>query len=388
MKTTFSIILFTLFLFLGCKKQKDAFPVNNKLNFKIIDSDSLVSSEFILSYPFTVNLYNENKQSFIIGSDNYSNKLEIINLSNKEISIFDFHSPNFLKDKIIADDFYMHAMDSIFILSAENNKIMLIDSLGYVNTTINLNSASNDFQGDSFFSISFESRRNIVFNEKKNQLVLRSIPPLDWHTSSEFYNKPIFSIFDIKKNKFIKSFGKFPEHYSEGNLYFPSDNQFSFYLNFEENFYIISHRREHYLYKYNLITDELIKKIPVKSNFLNSFDLIPRTVDVQKMMNSLTKDGSYTNFLYNENKKQYYRIVTHNQDLKNPTNGKLNHSINNRSFSIIVLDENLDVIGEAFFENAPFHYLHLVPHKDGILTFYKDEINEDINHFHIFDFEY
>jgi|GEM_PF-6735548 len=374
-------------LFFSCNEDKEIHLVNEKISIKILKQDTLTSNTISLSYPFTNNYHLIKGVEYLIGSDNYLNLLEIINLHNKEDVTIDFNSESYLKESVILDDFYFHNMDSIFLLSVENNRIYLMDSQGRLNNTFNLNDASQNFQGENFFSISYESRRNIFLDKKNNYLYLRSVPPNDWHSEREFYKKPIISIYDIETDKFIKIIGEFPKHFSESKLYFPSDNQFSFIIDFENGFYYLSHRREHSIYKYDLFTDKLIKKISAKSTYLDDFDLIPRNVDVQKMVNSLTKDGTYTNFLHNPFKNQYYRIVTHNQELINPNSGKLNHPINNRPFSIIVFDENLEVIGESLFENVPFNYLNLAPHKDGILTFYKDENNEDINHFLVFDFE-
>lgn len=386
MKYTF--IVFLMFFLLGCNQDKDLQSVNNPLEIKIIEQDTFYSNTLSITYPFTINFYQDQNFEYLIGADNYTNKIEIINLKYKEGIIVDFNSENYLKETVMLDDFYFHNKDSIFLLSVENNRVYLMDSQGSLNNTFNLNDASQKFQGENFYSISFESRRNIFFDKKNNYLYFRSVPPKDWHSERDFYKKPLISIYDIETDKFIKTIGEFPQHFSKGKLYFPSDNQFSIIIDFDNEFYLISHRREHAIYKYDLTTDKLIKKISAKSTYLDDFDLIPRNVDVQKMVNSLTKDGSYANLLYNPYKKQYYRIVTHNQELINSDTGKLNHPIIDRPFSIIVLNENLEVLGESIFKDVPFNYLHLTPTKEGILTFYKDQNNEDINHFLVLNFEY
>ena len=78
----------------------------------------------------------------------------------------------------------------------------------------------------------------------------------------------------------------------------------------------------------------------------------------------------------------------HNQDLINIETKRVNHPINDRSFSVIVLNENFEVKGEVIFENPPFNFFELIPNEKGLSTIYKDKQNENIIHFETFQIIY
>ena len=381
-------LLMIFILFLSCGRNKEYISKNRELNIKEIGSFFIKDSNLVLNYGFLSHFLKVNNTQYLVGLNNYFNKLEIVDLCDQiTFTSLDFNKiEKFAINNFQAEEFSIISKDSIFLYSPENQKIALINILGELNTFFDLRIPIVNFQSDFFLEPLPVSTRS--FYSYKNLLFIRSIPPYDWYSEIEFYNKPLIVSYDIKQNKFLSIFANFSSEIQESTKFLPIDYQNSFLMNFQKKIYIISERRDHYLYSFNLNTQEFNNKYPARSNYLDEFELQTRKLDMQVMRNSFIKNGNYINVLFNPYKKQYYRVVTHNQELINPNTGKLNHPINERPFSIIVLDENLKVIGEAFFENVPFHYMHLVPHKDGILTFYKDENNEDINHFLVFDFEY
>ena len=90
--------------------------------------------------------------------------------------------------------------------------------------------------------------------------------------------------------------------------------------------------------------------IPARSNFLDKFPLIPRDQRAQLDHDPMVTNGAYRHLLYDSYRDVYYRFVTHNQDQINPLTNSRNHPVY-RPYSIIVLDKDLNYIGESTIEN-------------------------------------
>jgi len=97
-----------------------------------------------------------------------------------------------------------------------------------------------------------------------------------------------------------------------------------------------------------------IKRKCVRSEYF--IDFPPPTAEDMKMVDEperfATITPRYSNIFYNQWKKNYYRIAYHSQKLEAP-DGTPNTQTDN-DWSVIVLDENLDLIEEVFFRGGEY----------------------------------
>ena len=85
--------------------------------------------------------------------------------------------------------------------------------------------------------------------------------------------------------------------------------------------------------------------------------------------------------MYEEESNRFYRVVVHEQPLKNPLTNRLNNPTFNRSFSIIAFDENMIKIGEMAFDGSAFTFFAVTPTPSGILINSKNIEDESENIF-------
>ncbi len=387
-------LVFTVLV--SCKNDSKAknLPENKKehlqeAKFKKVDSFIITSQELALQYDVDPYYITTDTQEYLIGLDLFSGNVEIINLTNKTVKIVDISNiPEVLKYNIVEgfDDIFVADFNDIYLLATANKVVFNIDFTGKLKQIIDLKNAVKTNQSENFSEIVAVARRNFVVNNYV--FYFRSIPPLNWYVNASFYTKPFLSEYNNTTKKFIKSFGNFSKITQTKNSFFPADYQNSFVLNFKDNLLVVSDRREDFLYIYDIKTGDFLEKFLAKSKYFDAskVELLPRKIDMQKFINSMRKDGSYFNLLYNPHKNEYYRIVVHNQNLIDEKTKKLKHPINNRSFSVIVLDNNFKYKGEAYFDGKKFNYLSFCVNKNGLMFYYTDPKNEDTKHFTTIDF--
>ncbi|MFC4634537.1 hypothetical protein ACFO3O_11500 [Dokdonia ponticola] len=385
MNLRFIYVLIISFSFYTCQKEKSENSLKI-LKVNTVDHFTINDPNLMFKYSYNVDLIKTDSTKFLIGLINLHDKMEILDLKNQSIikEIYFSEDPSFIKHDLMIDDFYYHNSDSIFLYSYNSQKIGVINSNGDLTSVISLAEATEKFHSSDFMNPSATSRRNIFFDSKNKNILLRSIPPLNFYESKAFYNKPFIVSYDTENNEMNHLFGLFSDPIREGKDFLTFDFQNSFIVNFETNSYIVSHRRDHSLYEYELYSNNLIKKVNSKSNYLENFKLVPRKFDSQIISDVLVKEGNYNNLVFNKYTDEYYRIVVHNQDLINKDTRRVNHPFNDRDFSVIVLDRELVAKGEIVFKDSKFNYFKLIPDEKGLTVFYRDNDNENIIHFETF----
>jgi hypothetical protein len=182
-------------------------------------------------------------------------------------------------------------------------------------------------------------------------LYIRIWPQNTVFSDKLFYEKPFMLEYDIANNKVTRQLGYFPDFMAEKpDEFFYNEYQFSWLKsNSDKNKLLVSFRRSHDLMILDLETEEQVY-VPAKSNFLNKFPLIPRDQRAQLDHDPMVTNGAYRHLLYDSYREVYYRFVTDNQDQINPLTNSRNHPVY-RPYSIIVLDKDLNYIGESTIEN-------------------------------------
>lgn len=380
------LFYFVFLLLCVCCKNNQNIPtietLNEPIDIKLINKFNIEEQQLNWGYAYTSDFFENDSLQLLIGLNSYFKNLDLIDLKEEKVfKVIDLSGDQFRIHNFDFQDFYIQSLDSIFLYSPDNFKIALINHTGQISNIFNLGAASNQYQSNDFFQISSVSRRNIIYNNIKNEFIIRTIPPFNWYTDSEFYTKPFLSVFDIDRNQFKNTFGLYPKEFYDNQKYSTFDYQHAYFIDLKSNKYITSFRTDHNLYEFELYTNKLHRKISAKSNYLDQFQFSSKKFDLQMVSNNLIQIGNYNNLIYNQRTKEFYRIVVHNQDLVNQKSGLNNHPINNRDFSIIFLNENLEVKGEKLFENANFNFLGITAVSGGILMAYRDKTNENIIHF-------
>ncbi len=374
-----------LLLLLGCiltccKNEKETILLNEAVNVTV--------------QQFNHPLYNGNsdKRKTFVNQDSIylfslhgmQQKIEILNLSSKSVKniIYLNKLDDYNKYGLNINDFYIHNIDSIFLYSHYTKQIALINSSGNFKEVINLSNAINAFESDKFSDIDISGFGNFCYNHLKKEFAFKIHSAFNFDNDINYYKKNIIATYNVNTATFTKTIGNYPttEVYSDPNNFFVNSYELSYIPFYNKQKYYVSFTADHNIYEISSADGSLLNTYNGKSNFLNSnLNLISRSSESQTILNHLIENGKYKKLLYNTHKKQFYRIVTHNQPLKKETSGKLNNMTFGRNFSIIVFNEDMSIKGEYLFENPKYTYFDISTHPKGILINYKDDNDEDKN---------
>ncbi|MDR2835140.1 MAG: DUF4221 domain-containing protein [Bacteroidales bacterium] len=175
----------------------------------------------------------------------------------------------------------------------------------------------------------------------------------------------------IDKNKINTKIGRFPkEIIIKGKTFFPFNLFPSFTINEKKNQITIVYNTDNNLYVYN--DTVLIKKISCKSAFVTN---LPKPINQLKNdefnsekinLRGLEFDF-YAGIYYDNYNNLYYRTVK----LKNNSMNDLE----DYNFSIMILDENFNIIGEQLFNAKDYDFTSLLVTKEGVLLRKIDDLS-------------
>ncbi len=323
-----------------------------------------------------------------------SNK-EIIyatNLMSNIMDNFDLNEATHLKTTMINSDpallnvplseIIWISEDSIFLFGP-GGRIFLVDNAMKVTNQWNFSRAVKSNKELSGID-PLNNTESLFLNGKS--LFIRSYPAYNWDNDMEFYEKPFMVEYDLEKNEVLRQLGYFPKFMTDNkDEYFFNDYKFSWLKsNSDKNKLLVSFRRSHHLMVLDLETGNQ-SFVPAKSNFLDRFNLMPRNYDPQSATNALIANGVYHRLIFDQYRDVYYRIVAHDQSLRNPKTNRLN-SAAHKPFSIIVLDKDLTYLGESIFEDYNrFSYLNISVCSEGLIFVINNDNNESVVTFDIFN---
>lgn len=180
---------------------------------------------------------------------------------------------------------------------------------------------------------------------------------------------PVFQL-NIE-NKSQQLWGDFPYSYTHEATNF--SNFFPTICPFDDDC-ILSYQRDHSILL--LKNQKLEKSVLCKSKYIKSFLPYPddKVFDMKYYQNYLFSQPKYSDLIYNHHTKKFYRIAIHEKAIT--SNGKLVDNTN-PTWSIIVMDKNLNIEKEELFFYRQFDPSIIYPTKGGLLVKKAATNNED-----------
>lgn len=319
--------------------------------------DSTASSRF-----FSYNTQRINGQDYIIFSDLVSHSLLIYNIEKselvKKISLPEDGPNGFGKDQKFC---FLKNFDTIFISSQYN--LFVIDSSGLIKRKYNL--LSNDRK------IGVQVRLSgfmplVVLNSFAYFSVLPDLAPTDL---SHLENWPVLGKLNLNSGE-ISFVYNLPEIYSKGiyggNYLYPY-----FCFNRNTGNFIFSFAAENNLYETDLKSTD--KSIPANSIHLDK-RIEPAKPDEVETSEDRTRfallTDSYGPIYYDPYRNLYLRIAQKKLDAQSFQSKKWSKT----SF-IMLLDEELQIIGESQIDNLNLYSLFFTP--EGVYAQLKTSTSED-----------
>ncbi len=209
-----------------------------------------------------------------------------------------------------------------------------------------------------FFNVSSEyfGPNRTIYNKEKQLLFLKTdiiFPPYEAFDVNEV---PTELVLNIATDEAYFIYAK-PDIYGKGDFYGNHAlNHSKAFIN--DSTLVLSFPIDHYLYKYS-ITGELLKKKECKSLYIDKMVAFERgePVTFNNLVEAQTCYPYYYQIVYDTKNRYLYRIVHHEQNVLNEVGEK--NTEHDRNLSIMVIDENLNIIGEYFI--PPYHIIPYLP---------------------------
>ncbi len=346
-------ILFILFILFSCSSK------TNRIELELVNEIKInipKGSNFIFTQYFT-----DNQNEYLVWLDS-TNKLIFFNLeklkTDYSIKLVNFN-PKWNYYSIIN-------RDSLIIISNLHNRISAVNNKGEVIGDWKLSTILQEK-----YSLFAQVDNPIYFIDHKFYCssIRNDIRLTNQKSFKEYYDSPTNIILAISSDtlKPIKQFGQFPESYYKDKIFNFYDTTPSKTFNLNDKI-VLSFAKDHFIYIYNL-NGEFISKKNSKSSHIDYFN----EFDNSKINNFLylrsyiEEEPSYIRIIYDQYRDLYYRLVKHRSHA-NKGNTELN--ITNKDyqdFSLIVLDNNLELLDEITLNSNEFYLPGLIPTNKGIL---------------------
>lgn len=277
-----------------------------------------------------------------------------------------------IKSNLFWENYYYVNQDSIFLINRHNGIIYLINSKNEL-----INNWKIPLLIDSVFYVIYIARQcDIVF--KDNSLFLTVI---GFRDNDYTYNYPISMIYNLRDKKVTKLFMKFPDNYSSNHHWSIMGSTFTnTFLSDDEIVYNFPMNEK--VFKYSLKDNSVKTIILKKSKYINkfppeTFDNLRGRTESEYIYKYWIDKPSYRQIIFDKYRKLFYRIVNHEQPLKDSLN---NYNDNfTRNWSIMVFDESFNFISEQFFEGKKYSNFYTFITKEGLLLVYDDKYKQRNN---------
>lgn len=287
--------------------------------------------------------YNFERASILSGQDSLSlvglfeNNLYFFDLIKEEFA-YSIDLINHQPTTLDVADFYVHSMDSIYILDQERQIVVLTNSQGFHKEIYRLREILGSIE--NFGWIDCNRANRFKYDNDSGSFILYGYPPLA-PNDPELYEYAFVITIDqsLESHDVLKL--PYPSTYETAEGYYPIGMYFHTSECNEEVLY--SFPNDNGIYKYDASLSELRLITSVKSNFTEVNRVLKRDHDYQEEENYVNTSG-FSFKASTDNSCNYYRIVKHSQLLKD-SEGLLN-PYGNSSWSII--KTNLDKPEESF----------------------------------------
>jgi hypothetical protein len=389
MKKNISILLF-LFVLYSCDSSSQHSQAKNQTNFN--DIIGFKSEGFNV-----LNL--ENRALPVVGSLQYSEVgvdeyLSMLNFVDNRLIIYSFDTGT-VKSIIKFDHegphgvgllnpnagHFLISLDSVLVYNTMTSTLYLCDSTGRVKRKYDIIDYKSDDESPVPFSNSLSPisyhNGNVYFPCKFNSIRqdftgYKSVLRLNLQSGEREY------LYDL------------PREYSEKFWGISHKYMVSFAINTNTEKVILNYPIIHELIESDMEDKKKVfyyagsqefEDIGYWSNKIPNKTEIPSRKEYQKITDASFSSSDYSSIMYDKYRNLYYRVANIRPDIEVVRSG-------NRfpSLSIIILDANLQKVGEDFFDSKTYHHSMFFVSREGLNIARKDkmQIDEDHLYFEVF----
>jgi hypothetical protein len=357
------------------------------MNKKNEDSYTLKPSEKHLSFPLNTNTKSNINALFLYKNGDGVEYLTFQNPNQNEIYFYDINNEQ-LEFKISPSvegangvgfftGYYIHNLDSIYVTNSGMNEIALINRNAIVKDKIQYEKTEDGIQLTAFCATSGFYKPMMVIN---NKMYILS-EPNRWAEKN-----PVCVTIDMdSKNVYALPF-TYPRFPNTDNKMKRSGIETFFSRCFNGEQFVYSFHFDEYIYVAS-IDHASIKKMQIKSKYIK----MVKTLDDYGNLTpeSICENPNYGNLIYDKYRNVYYRICYPQTEIEKGIKGSELYIYGRKNFSIIILDDKFNIIGETLFPDYTYNSKVLFILKDGLYISNSHYLNpnysDDILSFQRFD---
>jgi hypothetical protein len=256
--------------------------------------------------------------------------------------------------------YHIEDLNNIYITSFEKQGLVKVDTGGIVKQFIKYGKTNNGYHVvPSFRSQSYHYTPVVIHNGK---IYITQKP----YQASKISETPVSVAIDTVTQTTNEFPFRFP-HLITDNELMEMLIGVDFGCDFDGKHFVYSFYMDENIYVVPVETGK-DKKIPVKSNYINTLKFHKRPDSMEKIYQTLMETSHYRGLLYDKYRKVYYRFthisaeVADNNEY-NPQEIFFSGSV---KFSIIIMDENFNLIGETLFPQYTYNPTIAFVHKNGL----------------------
>jgi hypothetical protein len=311
-----------------------------------------------------------------VGLDRDFQKLDIYSKCEKRLlrSInFEGEGPNRIYP---TSSFHYISNDSIFLYSSDASTFQLIDSDAQVLNEWRVfdnkypNSISDSIIGGNGSYYPFSYTQNGIFyfpflhDDKEGDLIVQIHPESNLSGFGDMktqYSAPILASLNLAKRDFEQFQGSWPDNFLKEKA--PYNPFIHLSLNHDGSNVLISYFNSDLIFS---TKEDKFFEIPSKF-FDNNYTLFSITESAdyttEEELDAYHNDEGYVNLVYDTYKKLYYRIAKH----ANKKSGDESTHRMESEWSIIVFNEQFEIVGEVLMPRKKYNYLQILPTSKGLL---------------------
>lgn len=369
MKQTILVFFVAATLF-GCDRSDGCRPNHKDIDYEVIESIELPTDGHQYSH-VTPNVFETDSTTWIIGLDTDNPGIDFYSLENKKFLkriALPHEGPNqiiapcALLFRNIDSIFILNDLNHLYLLAADGRKIGewdfrfdLPDSILKIDPSITGEFIIAAYGKSEFLNLPF-------FYIPQSKSILARIFILNNLEGSAryglWYKTPTLIQIDLPTNSVKGLFGKYPSAYKQTPR---PHNPFAHFVYFNGN-NLLQFDADNLLYSCERDTFFCAASSYFKNN-ITKFN--SNEVPEEQELRAYHTDDAYLGIYHDPYNNVIYRVFQHSQPDKDVEN-KLNQKLQ-AEFSIMVLSEDGDVLGEARFDKSIYNFLDVFVTKRGIL---------------------
>lgn len=362
MKFTTLLFVFLLAIVFACESVKNNAQEEQLSGAMLVQTGNIVfKADSVTSYRnsyYDVISYDGKECLGLVNKND--NSLRFYNIQNKkQIKKIEFprEGPQGLTD---LRAFIYRNPDSLFVFDNYGKKVLLVDFNGNLKKEYSIENE----KGERLYAfarrlLSMETRPVFV----KNKIYMYGFKKYNLFNPSELFEECDLEIeIDLEKETFRYIPIRYPDIYHENSYFITYSRTFDF----TKNEFILSFGIDENIWTFN--PEDLAKeKFSAKSQHIGKISPIDETAlksGAGSIEQYVVETPAYGLLIYDKYRDVYYRFAYHGVAFKN--SDREFNTIENSSFSIVVLDKKKKKIGETYFEKEKYDFHGSFVASDGL----------------------